>query len=409
MPKLSDTKIRNTKPREKPFKLFDSDGLFIIVRPDGMKWWRQRYYLHGKEQMLSLGTYPDTSLTDARARGRAIRVQAKDGINPSVDRKQKKEARRHAAANTFKPVALAAIELNAKARRWEADTTLRVTRRLELHAFPWLGSRPVSEITEDDVLACLRRMEGEHLTDTARRLLVDCQMIFRYARREKLITVNPIADILARETLTRTKIKHHAALKDPAQVGALLRAIDAYHGGFVARAALRFLPLVFTRPGELQWAKWDEFDFHAAEWRIPAERMKMREQHIVPLSKQAMAILRELHPMTGPDGFVFPQVRNAARPISENTINVALRACGYTKHQQTAHGFRTVASTLLNELGFNKDWIERQLAHGERDKSRGSYNGAEHLADRRKMMQSWADYLDELRVPRRAAQLKLAS
>jgi integrase len=201
--------------------------------------------------------------------------------------------------------------------------------------------------------------------------------------------------------LPSVKVKHHAALKDPAQVGGLLRAIENYHGGFVVRCALRFSPLVFVRPGELQGAVWSEFDLEGAEWRIPPERMKMREQHIVPLSTQAVAILRDLHAVSGPDGYVFHQARNASRPISENTVNVALRACGYTKEQQTAHGFRSTASTLLNELGFNKDWIERQLAHGERDKSRDSYNSAQYLPQRRDMMQKWADHLDLLKAGRK--------
>jgi integrase len=258
--------------------------------------------------------------------------------------------------------------------------------------------KDIAAIGEEDVLSCLRRMEDADLIDTAWRALSEAQAIFRHAKKRGYIKINPIADLRGPDTLPAMKVKHHAALKDPAAVGALMRAVDGYHGGFVVRSALRFLPLVFVRPGELQRAKWSEFNLDAAEWRIPAERMKMREQHIVPLSNQAVSILRELHSITGPDGYVFPQVRNASRPISENTLNVALRACGYTKEQQTAHGFRSTASTLLNEQGWNADAIERQLAHGERDKSRDSYNAAQYLPERRKMMQGWADYLENLKV-----------
>jgi integrase len=403
MPKLSDTKIRSAKPREKPYKLFDGDGLYLIVGAGKARWWRQRYFWNAKEQTLSVGTYPEISLALARTRGAAIRKQAATGVDPSVDRQDQKIARLTAAERTYKTVTAEWLARTSKARGWTADHTERVARRLEVHFTPWLGHKDVATIDGDDVLRCLRRMEDRNLIDTARRALSENDLIFRYAKTRGYVKTNPIADLRGPDTLPAVKVKHHAALKDPAEVGALMRAIDAYHGGFVVRSALRFLPLVFTRPGELQNARWSEFDLDAAEWRIPAERMKMREQHIVPLSRHAVEILRELHQVTGPDGYVFPQARNASRPISENTLNVALRACGYTKEQQTAHGFRSTASTLLNEQGWNADAIERQLAHGERDKSRDSYNAAQYLPERRKMMQAWADYLDRLKAPMRAA------
>jgi integrase len=290
------------------------------------------------------------------------------------------------------------LEKTAKARQWSVDHSQRTLRRLEVHFFPWIGPKPIADVTDDDVMACLRRMEDRNLLDTAHRALSENDSLFRYAKKRKYVKHNVVADLRGPDTLPRTKIKHHAAITDPVQFATLLRALDAYHGGFVVRCAIRLLPLVFVRPGELQWATWSEFDLDGAEWRIPAERMKMREYHIVPLSRQAVAILRELHPVSGPQGYVFPQARNASRPISENTLNVALRGLGYTKEQQTAHGFRRTASTLLNEQGWNRDAIERQLAHGERDPVRGTYNAAQYLPERRRMMQTWSNYLDGLKA-----------
>jgi integrase len=410
VPKLSDTRIRAAIraaiKAKRPRKLYDEDGLYLRLVPRGDDcgaWWRQRYRWAGKEPTLSVGTYPDVSLSTARQRGAAIRKQAANDANPSAVRKEEKVARLTAAERTYKTVSSEWLASQTKARGWTADHAERISRRIEVHFTPWLGHKDIASIGEDDVISCLRRIEDANRIDTAWRALSEAQLIFRHAKKRGYIKTNPIADLRGSDMLPAVKVKHHAAIKDPAGVGALMRAIDGYHGGFVVRSALRFLPLVFVRPGELQHAKWSEIDLEAAEWRIPAERMKMREQHIVPLSKQAVAILRELHQVTGPDGYVVPQVRNTSRPISENTLNVALRACGYTKEQQTAHGFRSTASTLLNEEGWNPDAIERQLAHGERDKSRDSYNAAQYLPERRKMMQAWADYLDKLKAPKNGA------
>jgi integrase len=398
VPKLSDTKIRSARPRERPYKLFDSEGLFLSIQPNGGRWWRQRYYLAGKEQLLSLGTYPEITLAEAREKGAIIRKQVAHGANPSAERQQKKIARRDAMVSTYKAVALEWLEKTGKARQWSVDHSQRTLRRLEVHFFPWVGPKPIADVTDDDVMACLRRMEDRNLIDTAHRALSENDSLFRYAKKRKYVKHNVVADLRGPDTLPRTKIKHHAAITDPVQLATLLRALDAYHGGFVVRCAIRLLPLVFVRPGELQWATWSEFDLDGAEWRLPAERMKMREYHIVPLSRQAVAILREVHLVSGPEGYVFPQARNASRPISENTLNVALRGIGYTKEQQTAHGFRRTASTLLNEQGWNRDAIERQLAHGERDPVRGSYNAAQYLPERRRMMQAWSDYIDGLKA-----------
>lgn len=400
MPKLSDTKIRSAKSRDRPYKLFDEDGLFLIVRPNGGRWWRQRYFWSGKEQLLGLGTYPEIGLAVARERGAAVRKQIANGVNPSIERQEKKVAQLEAPNRAYEAVALKWLERTSKSRKWTEDHTERVKRRFEVHFFPWLGQKDIGEITDDDFLQCMQRMEDRNLIDTASRAVAENDGVFRYAKKHKLAKHNIVADVRGPELLPKRKVKHHASLKDPTQVGGLLRAIDNYHGGFVVKSALRFASLTFVRPIEIRLSTWAEFDLRNAEWRIPGERMKMRDHHIVPLSTQALTILNELRPLTGPDGLVFPQARNATRPISENTLNVGLRACGYTKDQQTAHGFRSMASTLLNELEFNRDWIERQLAHREPNKSREPYNAAQYLPQRKTMMQAWADYLDKLKSRR---------
>ena len=382
---------------------FDSDPSLQLSIP-------QRYQWGGKEQLLSLGTYPEVSLATARERGDAVRKQVANDVNPSVNRQAQKVAPLDAPNRTYKAVALDWFARTSKARNWTENHTERVKRRFEAHFFTWLGAKDIGDVTDDDFLACLQRLEDRNILDTAQRAVSDNDSLFRFAKKRKLVKHNIVADVRGPDLLPRRKRKHHAALTDPAKIGPMLRAIDAYHGSFVVRSALLLQPLAFVRPGsELRWAKWSEFQLpddwldpnanvDGAEWRIPPERMKMRAYHVVPLSRQAVATLRELYPLTGPEGYVFPQVRNASRPISENTLNVGLRAIGYPKDQQTAHGFRTTASTLLNEQGWNPDAIERQLAHGERDESRASYNAAQYLDERRKMMQAYADYLDGLKA-----------
>lgn len=401
MPKLSDTKIRAAKPRPKPYKLFDTDGLFLAISPKGGRWWRQRYRWAGKEQLLSLGTYPEVGLAEAREKGLAIRKQVANGIDPSADRKAQKAALVDAKANTLKAVALA---WHAKFKpQWSAHHASRILQRLEDNVFPWLGSKPIRDVTSADVLECIDRMAKRGAYDTARRVLQIVKKIFKWAISRGLVATSPAAHIEPRDELPSIDVTHRAAIKDPKQLGALMRAIDGYQGGFVVKCALKLLALTFVRPGELRHAQWSEFHLDGKEptWRIPGPRMKMGgEDHIVPLSRQAVIVLRELQPLTGADGkgLVFPGSRNASRPLSENTLNAALRALGFTQDQHTAHGFRGTASTLLNQQQWNKDAIERQLAHMPRDKVRASYNSADHLPLRRKMMQEWAKYLDELRA-----------
>jgi integrase len=401
MPRLSDTKIRSAKPRAKAYKLFDERGLHLSIEPTGGKWWRQRYFWQGKEKELSLGVYPEVPLTLARERRDELRAMVKRSVNPSAHRQEQKAAQRNASERSYEAISLEWLEHTAKFRKWTEDHVERVKRRQEVHFHPWLGKKQVDQVTDDEVLACVLRISDKGLLDTAYRARAEVDAIFRFAKKRKMVAHNPVADLRSDDVLPKHKVEHHAAIKDPAQFGVLLKALDAYPGGFTVRCALQLQSLVFVRPGELRLATWDEFDLAGAEWRIPGARMKMREHHVVPLSRQALAVLRALQPLTGADGtgYVFPQIRNAARPLSNNTLNAALRTLGYTKAQASAHGFRSTASTLLNESGdWRPDAIERQLAHGERNKVRSAYNSAQHLPERRKMMQAWADYLDELRA-----------
>ena len=390
---LTDLAVRNTKPSAKTVRLRDDRGLYLEISPKGGKWWRLRYTFQGKENMLSLGVYPDVSLKDARERRDEARKLLANGIDPSKARQEEK-AEAAAEALTFEHVAREWYERFKP--KWSPSHSLDVIQRLEKNVFSSLGPKPIRDITAPELLAAIRLIEGRGAVESARRILQMCGQIFRYA----IATGQADRDIAAdlRGSLPPAREKHHASITDPKAVAQLLRAIDGYQGAFMVLCALRVSPLVFVRPGELRHAEWSEIDLDKAEWRIPAERMKMKEQHLVPLSTQSLAILRELHPLTGAGHYVFPSVRTSARPMSENTVLAALRRMGYTKDEMTGHGFRSMASTLLNEMGWNRDAIERQLAHAERNSIRAAYNFAEFLPERRRMMQAWADHLDALKA-----------
>ncbi|MCA4902696.1 MAG: integrase arm-type DNA-binding domain-containing protein [Rhodocyclaceae bacterium] len=394
---LTDTALRAARPGPKPQKLFDGGGLYVEVAPSGGKWWRLKYRFGGKEKRISLGVYPDVSLKQARARRDKARRLLADRIDPGERRKAEKSAMVELAANSFDAVVQ---EWTEKFRpKWTPGYHAKVVRRLQVNVLPWLGALPIHSITAPQVLSCARRAESRGAIDVAHRIVQDCGQVFRYAIATGRAERDPSVEL--RGALTPLVVKHHAAITDPKAVGELLRAIHGYQGTFAVGCALRLAPLLFVRPGELRAAEWPEFDFEAAEWRIPASRMKMRDAHIVPLSRQAVAILCELQPLTGRGRFVFPGARTNGRPMSENTVNAALRRLGFGSDQHTGHGFRSMASTLLNEQGWNRDAIERQLAHAERDGVRAAYNRAEHLPERRRMMQAWADYLDDLRTKER--------
>ena len=391
---LSKLLIDKTKSGPKTIRLWDGRGMYLEITPKGGKWWRFKYWFDGKERRMSLGVYPDVSLADAREKREEARRKVAAGIDPGEQRKAEAVALIETVENSFEAVAREWFDMFSKP--WAKGHADKIIRRLELYIFPWLGARPIKAITAQELLAVLRRIEGRGANETAHRAMQVCGRVFRYAVATGRAERDPSRDLSG--ALAPVKEKHLASITDPQEVGALLRAIDAYNGEWITRCALRLAPLVFVRPGELRHARWSEIDFDKAEWRIPAARMKMRVQHIVPLSTQAIAVLRDLQQLTGKFDFAFPGTRSRERPMSENTVTAALRRMGYSGDDMTGHGFRSMASTLLNEQGWNRDAIERQLAHGERDAVRAAYNYAQHLPERRKMMQAWADYLDQLKA-----------
>lgn len=396
---LSDTKIKQAKPQASNYKLYDANGLYLIVTKTGSKWWRLRSRSGGKEKTWSLGTYPTTSLKQARQKQAEMLAQIASGIDPGVARK----AVQQTAADTFEALAREFMENNRS--KWKGNTYAPKLKRLELHLFPYIGKTPTVEVTAPQLLAALRRIEEAGHKDLPARMRALAGQIFRYGIATGRCERDVAADLQG--ALKPHRARHHPSITEPKAVGALLRAIDGYEGNPVVRTALRVAPLVFVRPGELRAAEWSEFDLEAQEWHIPAERMKLPQKHIVPLSKQVMALLDELKPLTGGGRYVFPSVRTRERPISENTVNAALRKLGYTKDEMTGHGFRSTASTLLNESQkWHADAIERQLAHGERDEVRAAYNYAEHLPERKRMMQWWSDYLGRLMAGADVVQLE---
>lgn len=400
---LTDIKVKAAKPSKNSLKLFDGGGLFLLVTPTGGKLWRLKYRFGGTEKLLTLGAYPQTSLTDARKRRTEVRSLLDRGIDPGAVKKAQKAAETE-ESETFEVVAR---EWHYKfSPTWAPGHADKIIRRLELYIFPWIGSKPIRSITPPELLSCLRRLEEKGTLDTAHRAKQNCGQVFRYAIATGRAERDPTPDL--RGALPAIQKQHYAAITDPEEVGALLRAINGYKGGFVTLCALKLAPLFFLRPGELRQAEWAEIDLDKREWNVPIERLKLRvtekvrrkgEFHLVPLAEQAVAVLRELHSLTGSGRFVFPSTRTATRPMSNNTINAALRRLGYdTKTEMTGHGFRAMARTILDEvLHVRPEIVEHQLAHAVRDPLGRAYNRTTHLPERRKMMQAWADYLDGLR------------
>lgn len=399
---LTDTTIRNTKPAEKPVKLFDGGGLFLLVTPAGQRYWRLKYRAAGKEKLLALGVYPEVTLATARRKRDEAREKLAAGIDPSEAKKAEKRTVRLNAENSFEAVAR---EWHAKyAPTWSESHGSRILRRLEVDAFPWIGGKPIADLAPPDVLDALRRVEKRGALETAHRLHANVSQVCRYAVATGRAQRDVTADL--RGALPPVQQEHMAALTDPKQVAELLRAIDGYQGTFPVICALRLAPLLFQRPGELRAAEWAELDLDARIWEIPSDRMKRTKQgkasggaHIVPLSSQAVAVLRELHALTGNGRFLFPSVRTKDRPMSDNTINGALRRLGYDGDTMTGHGFRAMARTILDEvLGLPAAIIEAQLAHAVKDPLGRAYNRTAHLPQRREMMQQWANYLDRLKA-----------
>jgi len=399
MPKLcaplTDTAIRNAKPKDKTYTLGDGEGMYLEVMPNGTRFWRMAYRQpNGKKNRLTFGKYPEVSLAEARDKRLAARKQLAQEIDPGRTKREEKQANEKAALNTFEAVARAWLEMTAAERA--PSTQEKNTAWLERNIFPVIGALPISTIKPWDVLSALRVIEKRGAIESAHKIKQLCGQVFRFAVACGLAARDMTVDL--RGALSAVPEAHYAAITDPKEAAELLRAIDAYNGHAYAVAALKLAPLIFVRPGELRSAEWSEIDLDAAEWRIPGSKMKMGQDHIVPLATQAVTLLRELHAMTGHGKFVFPSVRTNTRCMSENTVNAALRGMGYGKEVMTGHGFRAMARTIMDEvLGERVDLIEHQLAHAVKDPNGRAYNRAAHLPARRLMMQRWADYLDAIK------------
>lgn len=390
---LSDIAIKNAKPGEKPVRKFDGGGLYLEITPAGGKLWRLKYRFGGKEKVLALGKYPEVSLKDARERRDVARKLIANEVDPSENRKQQNAAKAIRAANSFEVVAREWIAKNIPT--WAASHSSKIIRRLEMYVYPWLGGKPIAEITAPELLAMAQRIEDKGALETAHRALQNCGQVFRYAVATGRADRDPTGDL--RGALQPVKSTHMAAITDPPKVAELLRTLDDYQGSLIVRCALQLAPLVFVRPGELRAAEWADIDLDTAEWRFTAS--KTRTGHIVPLSHQAVAILREAIALTGEERYVFPSARTGERPMSDNAILAAMRRLGIAKNEMSGHGFRAMARTILDEvLGYRPDLIEHQLAHAVRDPNGRAYNRTAHLPERRKMMQAWADYLEKLKA-----------
>ena len=402
MPKLThpltDIQVRNAKAKGKEYKLSDTGGLYLLVKPSGGKLWRMAYRFAGKQKALAFESYPSLSLADARQRRDDAKKLLANGVDPGEIKKAQKAAIVAVTENAFEVVAR---EWHGKFKHtWSEVHADTLMERLERDIFPYIGAKDISEIKPPELLAILRRVESRGALDTAHRERFLCGQIFRYAIATGRAERDPSADL--KGALPPVKFGHRAAPTDPKDVAPLLRAIDDFKCTFPVKCALQLLPLVFCRPGELRAAEWKEFDFENEQWNIPAERMKMKEPHIVPLSRQTIAILKELQPLTGSGRYLFPSLRSSQRCMSDNTLNCSFRRMGFEKHEISAHGFRAMARTILDEvLQFRPDFIEHQLAHAVRDANGRAYNRTSHLVERRKMMQTWADYLDGLKQGQR--------
>jgi len=391
---LSEMKVQKVKPKDKPITLFDGGGLYLLVTPSGGKLWRFKYRFDQKEKKIAFGTYPEISLFDVRRKRDDARKLLANGVDPGAVRKAQKQAE----VEETETVEVIAREWHEKFKStWTEGHADKLIRCLERDVFPWIGTRPIKEIKAPELLTVLRRVESRGVLEGAHRVRGICNMIFRYAISTGRAERNPAQDLIG--SLPPAKEKHLAAITEPKQVRELLKAIDGYSGSYVVKLALQLSPLVFVRPGELRHMEWEEVNFENALWSIPAEKMKMREPHLVPLSKQSIKILEELQKLTGAGKYAFPSGRTLIRPMSNNAILAALRRMGYTKDEMTPHGFRAMARTIIDEvLQIRPDFIEAQLAHRVNDPLGRSYNRTTHLNERRKMMQKWADYIDGLKV-----------
>lgn len=389
---LTVAAIRSAKLAQKSLR--DGGGLYLLLQESGRHLWRFDYRFQGTRKTLSMGVYPDVSLADARERREEARRLVANRIDPSIQRKAVKAATLEKAGNSLEVVAREWFQ--KQKATWAKSHADKIILRLENDIFPWLGKRPIADVTAKELLATLNRVVDREAVESAHRILQNCNQVFRYAIATGRAERNPAADL--RGALPPVKPTHHAAILDPKEVGALLRAIDGYNGAFVTKCALKLAPLLFVRPGELRNAEWSEIDLEAAQWEIPGTKMKMGQPLIVPLAPQALEVLKELHQVTGRGRYVFPSSRGGDRPMSNNAVLAALRRMGYANDEMTGHGFRAMARTILDEtLQFRPDYIEQQLAHSVRDPNGRAYNRTAHLDERRKMMAAWADHLAALR------------
>lgn len=406
--RLSPSVVANAKPGfnpitkqaidpSKPYKLADGRGLFLLVQPTGSKLWRWKYRrpVTRSENLLSFGAYPDVPLKRAREKRDDARKLLSDGIDPGTHRKASRAAGQEAAANTFEVVAREWLELQT----WVNGYKTKVEAWFKNDVFPWIGKQPVIDLTAADFIGVCTRVQQRGALESAYRIWQNCNGVMRYAVATSRIDRNPVMDVKPGDVLRAPGERHHPAITDPTEIGALLRSIDGYEGSPTVKCALQLAPLVFVRPGELRHMEWAEVDLDKAEWNIPASKMKMRQPHLVPLSTQAVTLLQEQQQLTGRGQYVLPGGRSPKRPMSDNALNAAFRRMGYEVGTVTAHGWRATARTVLDEvLGCRVDLIEHQLAHAVRDPNGRAYNRTSHLPERRKMMQTWADYLDTLRI-----------
>ena len=403
---LADTFVRQVKPSGKPAgdSYADGGGMYLLVKPSG-KYWRMDYRFAGKRKTLALGVYPAVTLAQARKRRDDAKALLADGQDPNVAKREQKIAKQTSSGNTFEKITEQWLKATAAERK--ENTQQKVENWLRKDVLPLIGKQPIALLGPRDVLAVARKMEGRGAIDSSKRVVQICGQIFRYAVAEGSAERDVTQDL--RGALQKAERRHYAAITEPSQLAPLLRAMDGYMGHIYSRTALKLTPLVFVRPGELRTAEWSEIDFEAAEWRIPAAKMKMANDHVVPLSTQAIELLREVQPISGHGKYVFPSIRTGERPMSENTVNAALRALGYDNTMQTAHGFRATARTILDEvLGERVDLIEHQLAHAVKDTNGRAYNRTAHLPARKAMMQRWSDYLDQLKKGAQVLQFKQA-
>jgi integrase len=396
---LTDLQVKKAQAKDKTYKLVDGLGLYLQVTKNGGKWWRFKYLFEGKEKLLSFGVYPDITLAEARNRRQDARTLVAKGINPSADRKVVKEAKAERSANSFEMIAKEWHAHQVSNKAWSAEHAATIMTRLEKDVFPWIGSNPIVEVTAKEIKAILDRVRSRGVIETARRVRTIMGQIYTYAIATDRANFDISAGFRSYLPATSKTRKHMASVTDPKELAPLLRAMDSYQGGFVAQCALRLLPMLFVRPGELRHMEWAEIDLEAAEWNIPGEKMKMGQPHLVPLSLQAIAVLTEIKPLTGHGKYVFPSTRSFFRCMSDNTINASFRRMGFDSQTIVGHGFRATARTILDEvLGFRPDLIEHQLAHAVRDPNGRAYNRTAFLPQRKEMMQTWSDYLDGLKI-----------